>query len=39
MLLVRVPMDPLTVQRSGGEDSGSLIGPLGANGVEMVEGP
>lgn len=38
MLLVGVPTDPLIVQRSVGENSGSLIGPRGANGVKMVEG-
>lgn len=38
MLLVGVPIDPLIVQRSVGENSGSLIGPLGANGVKIVEG-
>lgn len=38
MLLVGVPTDPLIVQRSVGENSGSLIGPLGANGVKIVEG-
>lgn len=35
MLMVGVP---LIVQRSVGENSGSLIGPLGANGVRIVEG-
>lgn len=38
VLLVGVPTDPLIVQRSVGENSGSLIGPLGANGVKIVEG-
>lgn len=38
VLLVGVPIDPLIVQRSVGENSGSLIGPLGANGVKIVEG-
>lgn len=37
-LLVGVPIDPLIVERSVGENSGSLIGPLGANGVRIVEG-
>lgn len=36
MLLVGV--DPLIVQSSVGENSGSLIGPLGVNGVRIVEG-
>lgn len=38
MLFDGVPMDPLIVQRSVGENSGSLIGPLGTKGVKMVEG-
>lgn len=38
VLLVGVPTDPLIVQRSVGENSGSLIGPLGTNGVKIVEG-
>lgn len=38
MLLVGVPTDPFTVQRSDGENSGSLIGPLGTNGVKIAEG-
>lgn len=38
MLLVGVQTDPLTVQRSVGENSGSLIGPRRVNGVKMVEG-
>lgn len=38
MLLVGVPIDPLIVQKSVGENSGSLIGPLGTKGVKMVEG-
>lgn len=37
-LLVGVPIDPLIVRRSVGENSGSLIGPLGANGVKIVDG-
>lgn len=37
-LLVGVPIDPLIVQKSVGENSGSLIGPLGANGVKIVDG-
>lgn len=38
MLLVGVPVDPLIVQNSVGENSGSLIGPLGTNGVRIVDG-
>lgn len=38
MLLVGVPVDPLIVQNSVGENSGSLIGPLGANGFKIVDG-
>lgn len=38
MLLDGVPVDPLIVQRSVGENSGSLIGPLGTKGVNMFEG-
>ena len=38
LLLVGVPTDPFTVHRSVGENSGSLIGPLGPNGVRIVEG-
>lgn len=37
-LLVGVPIDPLIVQKSVGENSGSLIGPLGTNGFKIVEG-
>lgn len=36
--MVGVPVDPLIVQRSVGENSGSLIGPLGTNGFKIVEG-
>lgn len=38
MLLVGVPIDPLIVVNSLGENSGSLIGPLGTNGVRIAEG-
>lgn len=38
LLLVGVPTDPLIVQRSVGEYSGSLMGPLGTNVVRIVEG-
>lgn len=38
VLFVGVPIDPLIVQRSVGENSGSLIGPLGTKGVKIVEG-
>ena len=38
MLLDGVPIDPLIVQRSVGENSGSLIGPLGAKGFNIVKG-
>lgn len=38
VLLVGVPVEPLMVHKSVGENSGSLIGPLGAKGVSMVEG-
>lgn len=38
VLLVGVPIDPLIVQRSVGENSGSLIGPLGTKGVKIAEG-
>lgn len=33
-----VGVDPLIVQMSVGENSGSLIGPLGAKGVKIFEG-
>lgn len=38
MLFVGVPMDPLMVHRSVGENSGSLIGPRSVNGFKIVEG-
>lgn len=38
VLFVGVPIEPLIVQRSVGENSGSLIGPLGIKGVKIVEG-
>lgn len=38
VLFEGVPEDPLLVQRSVGENSGSLMGPLGANGVRIFDG-
>lgn len=38
VLLVGVPMEPLMVHKSVGENSGSLIGPRRVNGFKIVEG-
>lgn len=38
VLLVGVPMEPLMVHKSVGENSGSLIGPRRVNGFRIVEG-
>ncbi len=37
VLLVDVPMEPLMVHKSVGENSGSLIGPRRVNGFRIVE--
>ena len=38
VLFVGVPVEPFNVQRSVGENSGSLIGPLGTKGVRIADG-
>lgn len=39
VLLLEVPLEPpFRVHRDVGENSGSLMGPLGPKGVRMVEG-